>query len=197
MSHAISTTLPATRRRSVFASIATAVAVASLLAIGAMSSACAGRIHLIAGTQIADTPVNHSLIDVVETYRHALEKRDADALLLMASPKYWEDSGTQAGGDDYGYDGLKRVLSERFLMATEIRYAMRYVAIHHVCPNVKGPVSDSAEPTKGCRAHVEVMIDASYSVQDALGHERRPDKRDQNELVLEWTGDRWQFISGM
>jgi hypothetical protein len=41
------------------------------------------------------------------------------------------------------------------------------------------------------------MIDASYTIADINGKPKRPDKRDQNQLVLEWDGRRWLFISGM
>jgi hypothetical protein len=49
----------------------------------------------------------------------------------------------------------------------------------------------------GCVARVEAMVDASFTIVDARGQDRRADKRDQNELVLEWAGDRWKFISGL
>jgi hypothetical protein len=57
------------------------------------------------------------------------------------------------------------------------------------------------------------MIDASFTIANAMGQPKRPDKRDQNQLNLEWTcGDpaqkaaagqqpsgscRWLFVSGM
>ena len=50
---------------------------------------------------------------------------------------------------------------------------------------------------RGCRAHVEVQIDASFTLNDARGESIRKDKRDQNELVLEWTGEKWLFVTGM
>jgi hypothetical protein len=49
----------------------------------------------------------------------------------------------------------------------------------------------------GCKASVDVLIDASFTITDVLGKPKRPDKRDQNELVLEWDGKRWLFLSGM
>ncbi|MBP6631029.1 MAG: hypothetical protein KBG28_25405 [Kofleriaceae bacterium] len=154
-------------------------------------AACAGRASTISGTRIADDSVNRAILQQVESYRQAVERRDAQALLLMASQAYWEDSGTPSGSDDYGVDGLREVLSSRFQKADDIRYAMKYVSIRRACP------SDDGGVIAGCRAHVEVLIDASYSVMDARNSERRPDMRDQNELVLEWTGDKWLFVSGM
>ena len=68
---------------------------------------------------------------------------------------------------------------------------MKYVSIRRTCP------AENGEPEPGCRAFVEVLVDASFSVIDARGQERRTDKRDQNELVLEWSNDKWKFVSGM
>jgi hypothetical protein len=166
-------------------------------------AACGGRQRTISGTRIADTPANRGILDTIDAYRRAVEQQDAEALLLMTSDRYWEDSGTPSGGDDYGRDKLREVLDGRFKKVSDIRYSMRYVSIKRACP---GGASSDLEA--GCRAHVEVLIDASFSLVDARGAPRRLDKRDQNELVLEWTclrpdggggGDvcKWMFVGGM
>ena len=62
------------------------------------------------------------------------------------------------------------------------------MAVNQQCPG---------ELTAGCRAAVDVMIDASFTITNAAGKSQRPDKRDQNQLVLEWNGQRWLFLSGM
>jgi hypothetical protein len=162
-----------------------AAALAVMIATG-----CAGRATNIPGTKITNDKVNRDVIEAVENYRIAVEKADAEALFLMASDRYFEDSGTPQGADDYGYDGLKDVLVGRFLMARDIRYAMKYVSVRRTC-------NGSNEAESGCRAHVEVMVDASFTVVDARGQDRRTDKRDQNELVLEFADGKWKFLSGM
>ena len=86
-----------------------------------------------------------------------------------------------------GFDGLQGVLASRFKAARDIRYSMKYVAVRPTCA--------ALEP--GCQAKVEVLIDASYTITDSRGQARRLDKRDQNMLVLEYTGDKWLFLSGM
>src|SRR5258705_6440872 len=163
-------------------------------------AACGGGQHMVHGSRIPDTAINRSILDTIEAYRQAVERRDAQSLVLMASPKYHEDSGTVTGGDDYGISNLATVLQTRFQKADDIRYSMRYVAVHKACP--EGRAGDDLVP--GCKAMVEVLIDASYTVLDARGQPRRPDKRDQNALELEWTcaknGNadcKWLFTSGM
>lgn len=165
------------------------LAAVCLLAVS--STGCAGRARNLPGTRISDDKINRSIRDAVEAYRVAVERADAEALFLMASDRYTEDGGTSVGSDDYTHEGLKDVLTGRFRMAKDIRYAMRYVNIQRSCPGSDGV------PEPGCMARVEVLIDASFTVADARGQDKRVDKRDQNELVLEWTGDKWQFLSGM
>lgn len=155
------------------------------------TAACSKQKNGIKGTRIERDEINEKIIDALEAYRIAVENGDADALVLMAAPSYWEDRGTVESADDYGYDGLRQVLAGRFQLASDIRYSMRYDKIRRVCPH-------GNDLEKGCRAHVEVQIDASYTVSDAAGQPIRHDKRDQNELILEYDGEgRWLFVRGM
>jgi hypothetical protein len=157
---------------------------AAVLSLGA----CAHQVNYVAGTRVPFSPQNKSVLDACEEYRLAVERGDADALMLMAHKQYWEDSGTPSGSDDYGIEGLRTVLLTRLQKATDIRYSMRYVNVHQQCATDLRP---------GCRAAVDVLIDASFTISNALGRPYRPDKRDQNQLVLEWDGRRWLFLSGM
>jgi len=159
-----------------------------LIAALLSASACAKKQTFIGGTRVPYSSNNKSVLDAVEQYRLAVEKADSESLMTMAHKQYWEDSGTPSGSDDYGYDGLKLVLASRLKMASEIRYTMRYMGVSQEC---KGDLA------AGCKATVDVLIDASFTIQNALGKASRPDKRDQNQLLLEWDGSRWMFLSGM
>jgi hypothetical protein len=167
-------------RPAVLATIVTVVAVSI--------AGCARRGTYVPGTKVPYSSSNKSVLDAVEEYRLAVERADSDALMLMAHKQYWEDSGTPSGGDDYGYEGLRTVLMTRLGLVSDIRYSLRYMAVRQSC---------TGDLTTGCRASVDVMIDASFTVANAQGAPKRPDKRDQNELTLEWDGRRWLFLSGM
>ncbi len=157
-----------------------------VLAFGLLA-ACAPKSNYIAGTKIVPNDENRGVITRVEEYRIAVEEKDASGLLLMASRQYWEDSGTPDGADDYGFAGLKEMLSSRFRLVDSIRYSMRYMRIRYSPETENDPK----------RAFVDVMVDASFSIPDARGGTRRADKRDQSQFVLEWTGEKWLFLSGM
>ena len=169
----------------------------ALALLGAVLAAsglgCAASRGTIPGTQVPDNRFNRDVIEAVESYRLAVERRDAAALMLMASNQYREDSGTPTGSDDYGFDGLGEVLAGRFQQADDVRFSLRYVSIRRRCP------SGDVETYDGCRAYVQVLVDASFSIADARDQTKRPDMRDRNELVLEWSeaDRRWKFLSGM
>ena len=164
-------------------------AVVLIVLTAGWAAGCGSGQRTIRGTAIADTSANRQLLEQVDEYRRAVERGDVESLMLMAANEYDEDSGTATSSDDYGYEGLREVLATRFRVAKDVRYAIRTVAMRQQCPSDKF--------TAGCLARVEVIIDASYSVIDARGRERRADKRDQNELVFVWDGERWQILSGM
>jgi len=159
-----------------------------ILGTALFAAACSSNGAYVRGTKIEFTKNNESALKAVEAYRLAVEAGDANALMLMAHKDYWEDSGTPSGSDDYGYEGLRNVLQTRFAKASEIRYTLRYMKVSQQCKE---------ELALGCRATVDVIINASYTIQDVNGKQIRPDKRDQNQLFLEWDGNRWLFISGM
>jgi hypothetical protein len=159
----------------------------SLLAAILSFGACSHQVRYVAGTRVPYSDMNKTVLDTCEEYRLAVERGDADALMLMAHKQYWEDSGTPSGSDDYGVEGLRNVLLTRLQKASDIRYSIRYVGVHQQCK----------EPKPGCRAAVDVLIDASFTIANPLGRPVRPDKRDQNQLILEWDGRRWLFLSGM
>ena len=141
-------------------------------------------INVIPGTKVPDTKSNRELLEVVERYRHAMEDRDATTLLSLAHPNYYEDSGTPKGDDDYGYDGLKTVLTNQLKRVKSMRYEIEYRTI-----KVTG--SDQSK-----KAEVEVFLDGSFELAADAGDRYRR-VNDYHHFVLEQKGDEWKFLSGM
>ena len=145
----------------------------------ATAGACA-TMNLIPGTKVKDSKINRELIDVCERYRKALEERDAPTLLAMASAHYYEDSGTPKGDDDYGYDGLKDVLTKRLAALRTVRYNIEYRNVEIV----------------GNHAKVDIRYDASFQIATEMG-DRWERKLNDKRIELENDGRRWLFVSGM
>ncbi|MSP58864.1 MAG: hypothetical protein EXR72_00720 [Myxococcales bacterium] len=145
----------------------------------ALGPACAA-VHTIPGTTVADSRANRDLLQVCEKYRRALEERDAPTLLAMADPSYFEDSGTPKGDDDYGYEGLKKVIATRLQSLRSLRFNVEYRSIE----------------VKGTRAQIEIRYDASFQVATDMG-DRWERKQNDKRLDLAYNGHRWLFVAGM
>lgn len=171
------------------------------------SLACAtGRIP---NTDVPDTSFNREIIAFCERYRRAVEARDTRTLLSLASPRYFEDGGTPAGDDDYGYEGLRRLLDVWREEVKQVRYEIRYRRI-------------TVDPQDPNRVHVDYTYSGSYTLQ---ARSRAPEVEAQrpslaidpvrgpvtsqedneawyrrvadNRLELERSGNEWRIVAGM
>ena len=146
----------------------------------ALALAGCATINVIPGTKVADTKANRELLDVLERYRHAMEDRDAATLLSLAHPNYYEDSGTPLASDDYGYEGLKDVLSRRLAALRTLRYNIEYRRVS----------------ITGHHAQVDIRYDASFQLATEMG-DRWERKQNDKRIELENDGRRWLIIAGM
>jgi hypothetical protein len=105
-----------------------------------------------------------------ERYRRALEARDADALMALASRRYKDDDGNT-------YASLAASMHRLTSYANQIRYEIRY-----------GDVTTRADGV------IEVDYHYSASFLTAGGWEH---KVDDAKLVLERRGDSFAILSGM
>lgn len=177
----------------------------ALVAALAPAGCATGRIP---NTDVPDTSENREVIQFCERYRRAVESKDVRALLSMASPRYFEDAGTPTGDDDYGYEGLQRLLSVWDQTVRQVRYEIRYRRI-------------SADSQHNDRLFVDFTYTGSYTLQQPSGGREEPagaalhidpvrgatpvDRDEEvwfrrvadNRLELERVGDSWRILSGM
>src|SRR5215471_8039459 len=159
-------------------------AVLGLLAVlglgGVVSTSASGCAHqeYFPGTTIPRTEQNRKIIETIEQYRRRLLERNIEGLLVLASPKYFEDSGTPRSDDDYGYEGLKQVLTTKLQRVKSLRYDIEY-------RNIK---------VYGSRAEVEVFLDGSFELAAESGDRYRR-VNDYHRFVLEEQNDKWKFLS--
>jgi hypothetical protein len=147
---------------------------AALLAL-ALSGACA-HTRVLPGTQD-----NRAILAVIEQYRMRLLEKNVEGLLNLASHGYFEDAGTPTAEDDYGYEGLKYVLTNRLARLKSLRYDIQY-------RNVR---------VRGKRAEVEVFLSGAFEVIAESGDRYRR-VSDYHMFELErGEKDHWKFLSGM
>lgn len=99
---------------------------ASLFALSGLAACAHGTID---ATNIEDTEENRQVLSLVEAYQAAVESLDADAVLALVSPRFFEDNGNTDESDDYGFDGLASGLRASFERTKVMQLKMRVDAI--------------------------------------------------------------------
>ena len=155
------------------------------LALTATGLGC-GHAPYLPGTTIPATETNREIVDTIEAYRMRLMERNVEQLLLLASDKYFEDGGTPRPNDDYGYDGLAKILRSRLQRVTAIRYDIQYKAIR-IRPDG--------------RAEVEAFLNGAFELQGGEVGDRYRRVNDYHRFLLEPSTSggsaKWKFLSGM
>lgn len=135
----------------------------------------------IPNTDVEDNSNNRKVISYCEEYRHAVEDKDVGRLMVMASPRYYEDGGNTSPDDDIDYDGLKDYLQSTFVKTQTIRYEIRYRKV---------TINENK------RVFVEYTYTASYRIPGLKGEEWKHTVAD-NRLELVPDGDSYKILAGM
>lgn len=80
---------------------------------------CAPR--KIPGTDLDDTTDTRAVIDVLQKYREAVEKKNVDAITKLADESFRDDGGSSSPDDDLDYASLAPKLSARLSKVTDLR----------------------------------------------------------------------------
>ncbi len=156
-----------------------------LLAIAVLAACGPGLIDDSAvvdpGAEIEDTEENRAVVDLIESYRRAVEDKDVGTLRRIISSDYYENGGTShTTEDDYGYDGLTDAFEA---IAENVRQLRLQVLIREV-------------DVQGDRANV--YVDFSYNMLYVVdGQERWQVDRDLNRLELVREGGEWRVVAGL
>jgi len=134
----------------------------------------------IPNTHVEDTEANRQVLDFVEVYRDAVQKRDSAQLLRLASKDYFDDMGTPSGDDDIDYEalevGLRRVREE----VLSARYQISYRAITRT--------SD--------RVLVDLLYTGWFRIETPDGPRWRR-RLEPHRIVLAQQDDDYKIMSGM
>jgi hypothetical protein len=90
-----------------------------LLAVAIVAVGCTPK--KIPGTDVDDTDDTRAILDVMEKYRVALEKRDAQAIVSLADESFKDDGGSANPDDDYNYHDLYTKLPEMLKRLGDVR----------------------------------------------------------------------------
>lgn len=153
----------------------------SVVLIGLVATVLGGcQKRTIPNTEIEDNSFNRTVVDFCERYRHAVEEQNVGLLLTLASPRYFDNSGTPTAEDDVDRTRLEDVLKKRLTGLKEIRYEIHYRTVYEL-DNV---------------VYVEFVYNTAYQYE--VGGELRWSNRTaDNRLELEAVDDGFLILSGM
>ena len=90
-----------------------------VLLVVALTAGCAAR--KIPGTEIDDNDDTRMILDVMETYRKAVETRNAQTIVDLADETFHDDGGSAAPDDDLDYKTLFTVLPARMAKWDDVK----------------------------------------------------------------------------
>ena len=152
---------------------------AALLTVTSMGSMGCAKSY-IPNTEVEDNAENREIVRVCEKYRRAVEERNIGMLMALASPRYFDNSGTTTGEDDYDRQGLEQVLRVRFATIKAMRYEFKYRSIFE---------------SQGLM-YVEYTYTMSFQYE-VDGQSHWANRTGDNRLELEKVGDGYLIVSGM
>jgi hypothetical protein len=148
------------------------------LTVALALTACGAR--RIPGTEIPDNSDTRAIVGVIEEYRKAVEARNAEAVLALVSPSYFDDAGTPDPADDIDREQLSRALPEHFRQLTAVRLG----------------IGVNAVDVKGDAATANVFYDGHYRVATS-GGEAAKSASDVSQMGFVRENGRWLIARGL
>jgi len=156
----------------------------------------------IEGTKIEDCEETRAIIKIIETYRRAMETREADILIALASKNYFEKNGDANSTNNYDYEGLIKFLrSSEFRQISSVKMTIVYKDIelnearnvakvtYYYTSNYKMPPATFEQKT--------VSEGGETKTEDNFDEELWFSKSDDNEMILELEDGQWFISKGM
>jgi hypothetical protein len=150
----------------------------SLLALA--TTGCAPR--KIPGTELDDTSETRAVIDVLQKFRAAVEKKDADAIVKMADKSFRDDGGSSNPDDDLDYASLGPKLAARMAKMSNVKLDVTVRRIEF---------DDESK-----MARVTYSYQVSFSLPEYTSRTQR--ENDIKQMLLKRVGeDEWKIASGI
>jgi hypothetical protein len=86
---------------------------------GLLGSGCTPK--KIPGTDINDTDDTRAILDVIEAYRHAYEKKDSATIVALLDESFRDDGGSANTEDDLEYRNAGKILASLFARVEDVR----------------------------------------------------------------------------
>ena len=142
------------------------------------AAACAPS--LIPGTEIRDQPANRAVLQVLSVYKTDAEALDADAVIGLAAPDYFDNGSASRSHAITTYAGLKKEVPEEFAKLKGLRMDIT--------------VKDAR--VTGNKAEIDYFLVLHYSIGLPTG-EKWLSESDDARLHLALEDGQWKVTSGL
>jgi ketosteroid isomerase-like protein len=149
----------------------------SFVALALTLAACAKNIP---NTDIRDTSDTRAILDVIEKYRYAAERRDAAAVVALVSTSYFDDAGTPDPSDDLDYGQLQKALVQDYQRLPAVRLDLGVKQIE----------------VDGDKAFAIFFYDTHFRVATPRGEVPKQNS-DQSRMMFRKEGGAWKITSGL
>lgn len=143
-----------------------------------VAAGCAPR--LLPGTKIEDRPENRAALQVLSDYKRAAEALDADAVLALAAPDYFDSGSANRGRQSVDRAALERQVPAELKKLKALRMDI----------TVKDARVD------GDRAQIDYFLVLHYALALPSG-EKWLSESDDARLYLAREGGKWMVTAGL
>ncbi|RME22046.1 MAG: hypothetical protein D6806_13590 [Deltaproteobacteria bacterium] len=143
-------------------------------------SACGPKLIPGLDIEVADTPDNRALLNLLERFQQAYQNKDVDTLVSLAASSFYETCGTQDTSDDYDVQGLRKHFTEHFKKVKKLSLTIGLKDLR----------------VDGDRAVIDYHYLARYLLELPSG-ERWQIKDDMQRMHLVRENGQWKIVSGM
>ncbi|MFT3709541.1 MAG: DUF4440 domain-containing protein [Archangium sp.] len=151
-----------------------------LLSLVVLGSACAPR--KIPGTDLDDTDDTRAVLDVLQKYRAAVEKKDTDTIVKLADESFRDDGGSANPDDDLDFASLGPKLSARLAKIANVKLD---VTVRRI---------EFDDDSKVARVTYSYQI--SFNMPDYT--QRTQSENDIKQMLLKRVGEQdWKIMSGI
>lgn len=152
----------------------------ALLLLLAVATGCAPR--KIPGTDLDDTDDTRAVLDVLQKYRSAVEKKDTDTLVKLADETFRDDGGSANPDDDLDYASLGPKLTARLAKIANVKLDVTVRRIEF---------DDDSK-----LARVTYSYQISFNIPDYT--QRTQSENDIKQMILKRVGEQdWKITSGI
>ena len=131
--------------------------------------------------ELRDTEENRAILDRVEVYRDAMERRDGEAIRALVGTGYYENaSSTDDLNDDYGNEAIDELTSDYLDAVEEIRYQIEVLDFYR----------------EGAKIYVEYLYVWNFRFLRG-GKEHWESSRDVNQLTFVEEDGEWKIVAGL